>query len=187
MFFKKPNNVSEDQLQNAIAELQKGSAEAFRLLYKHYQQKVYRYCLRMLGEANLAQDAFQETFIRVYEHRKDFRGSNFAAWLFTIARHICLNSIRSKKEYESYDEGFHTSDNHQPGDIGVKDTINRAIAMIPVSMREALILREYEEYSYQEIAEILNIDLSLAKVRVHRARILLRKLLKPLAKELYES
>ena len=56
-----------------------------------------------------------------------------------------------------------------------------------LALREALILREYEECSYQEIAEILSIDLSLAKVRVHRARLLLKKLLKPIEKEYYES
>jgi RNA polymerase sigma-70 factor (ECF subfamily) len=57
---------------------------------------------------------------------------------------------------------------------------------LPVSLREAIILREYQECSYQEIAEIVGIDLSLAKVRVHRARLILRKTLEPIAKEIYE-
>lgn len=141
----------------------------------------------MLGDKELAEDAFQETFIKVYENSTKFRGTNFAAWLFTIARHTCLNIIRSKKEYESFDEVFHGSMSAQQSDVGVKDHLQKAIEMLPVALRESFLLREYEECSYQEIADILGIDLSLAKVRVHRARILLRKLLKPLVRELNES
>lgn len=187
MFFKKPNIETEDELYTAVAELPKGGVEAFQVLYKHYQQKVYRFCLRMLSDTGLAQDAFQETFVKVYEHRKEFRGSNFAPWLFTIARHVCLNTIRTKKDYDSFDETMYSYEKDNGSDYSVKDAISKAIATLPASLREALLLREYEEYSYQDIADILNIDLSLAKIRVHRARNILRKILKPLAKELYES
>ncbi len=187
MFGRKSHKVSDDQLQAAIQNLRKGSAEAFHLLYNKYSQRVYRFCLRMLAEEAAAEDAFQETFIRVYEHRKSFRGTNFAAWLFTIARHTCLNLIRARKDHDSFDEVFHGAPEHKPGDVGLKEQIENAIAILPLTLREALVLREYEECTYQEIAEILGIELSLAKVRVHRARLILRKLLKPIVKELNES
>jgi RNA polymerase sigma-70 factor, ECF subfamily len=189
MFNKKQYMAAEDEIEQAAKDLRKGSAEAFHMLYKRYKQKVYRFCLRMLGDEDSANDAFQETFIKVFEHSRDFRGSNFAAWLFTIARHTCLNVIRTKKENEIFNEDYHFDFNQSERneDLGIKDVIQRAISILPVPLREALILREYEEYSYQEIAEILAIDLSLAKVRVHRARIILRKLLTPLKQELYES
>jgi RNA polymerase sigma-70 factor, ECF subfamily len=135
----------------------------------------------------LAKDAFQETFIKVYEHRREFKGENFAAWLFTIARHTCLNMIRSRKEYDTFDEEFHSTQKEPVTDVGMKEHIEKQIAKLPVALREALILREYEDCSYNEIAGILGIELSLAKVRVHRARLILRKLLKPLMKELHES
>lgn len=187
MFWKKSNRAESDNLQNAEESLRKGSAEAFHLLYEQYSKRVYRFCLRMVGEEAAAEDVFQETFIKVFEHRKDFRGKNFAAWLFTIARHTCLNHIRSRKEFETFDEVFHSSTKSAEPDIGMKEHIQRAIQKLPVALREAIILREYEECSYKEIAEILGIELSLAKVRVHRARLILRKLLKPLMKELNES
>ncbi len=187
MFSKNKNNLLPNELELAGKELSKGSLEAFHLLYEKYQNKAYRFCLRMLGDESLAKDAFQETFIKVYEHRREFKGDNFAAWLFTIARHTCLNMIRSRKEYDTFDEDFHSSQKSSPRDVGVKDYIEKAIAKLPVVLREALILREYEDCSYNEIAAILGIDLSLAKVRVHRARLILRKLLKPLMKELHES
>ena len=187
MFKSRQNKATDDEIQIAVDNLKKGSAEAFHLLYDKYQQNIYRFCLRMLGDSSLAKDAFQETFIKVYENRKSFRGVNFSAWLYTIARHTCLNIIRSKKEHEIFDEIYHGPMKTPESDVGMRDFIERSIASLPVAMKEALILREYEECSYQEIADILGIDLSLAKVRVHRARTLLRKLLTPLVKELNES
>lgn len=184
---KQENKHNEENLEELISDLRKGKSDAFQILYKKYNQKVYRFCLRMLGDSEQANDAFQETFIKVYEHRKDFRGTNFKAWLFTIARHTCLNIIRSRKDHDSFDEVFHGSMHAIDTNFALKDHIDQAIAMVPISLREALILREYEQYSYQEIADFLGIDLSLAKVRVYRARMLLRKLLKPLVKELNES
>ncbi len=187
MLGSKTNKVSDKELQRAVKELKQGSAEAFQILYNKYHNKVYRFCLRMLDDEAAAKDAFQETFIRVYEHRKEFHGKNFSAWLFTIARHTCLNHIRARREHETFDEVFHGSKNERVTDIGLKDSLDKAIATLPPAMREALVLREYEECSYQEIADILGIDLSLAKVRVYRARIILRKILKPIRKEINES
>ncbi len=187
MFGKKKYNPEAEELNQAMIQFSKGSAEAFHLLYSAYQQKVYRFCLRMLGDHALAEDAFQETFIKIYEHRKEFKGINFQAWLFTIARHTCLNYIRTRKEHESYEEMQHGRSFYMDEVFGAKEFIEKAIQKLPDSLREALLLREYEECSYNDIADILGIDLSLAKVRVHRARLILRKLLKPLVKELYES
>ncbi len=187
MFSKKQHITQEQDLQKVFDELRKGSAEAFKILYAKYQQKIYRFCLRMLVDADTARDAFQETFIKVYEHRREFRGNNFSSWVYTIARHTCLNIIRTRKEYDELNDEMNYSYNAEYTDVGMKNEIEKAIATLPVAMREALVLREYEECSYQEIAEILAIDISLAKVRVHRARLLLRKLLTPLVKEYYES
>jgi RNA polymerase sigma-70 factor, ECF subfamily len=171
----------------AMENLRRGSAEAFQILYKKYNQRIYRFCLKMLGDTTTAQDAFQETFISVYEHRMEFRSNNFAAWIYQISRRTCLNILRTKKEYESYNDEDHSSSGHNITDVGLKSQIDFALSKLPDGMREAVILREYEDCSYQDIAEVLNIDISLAKVRVHRARIILRKILQPLIKEYYES
>jgi RNA polymerase sigma-70 factor, ECF subfamily len=187
MFWKKVNNDNEDELQAAAEDLKKGSAEAFHMLYTKYSRKVYRFCLRFLGDESQAQDAFQETFIKVFENRSQFRGENFSSWLFAIARNTCLNVIRTQKGFEIFDEFEHTNFDSLESDIGVRDYIKSSISRLPLPLREAVLLREYEDCSYQEIAEILNIDISLAKVRVHRARAILKKLLKPLVKEINES
>lgn len=187
MFGTRPYKANEEELKAAAELLRRGSAEAFHVLYKAYHAKVYKFCLRMLGNEASAKDAFQETFIRVYEHRMEFRGAGFASWLFTIARHSCLNVIRTRKEHEQFDELFHSKSYEMKGDVGMSDQINKAISMLPLQLREALLLREYDELTYQEIADVLGIDLSLAKVRVFRAREILRKILKPLHKEIHES
>lgn len=188
MFFKKKEIPSEEQINKATSALQNGGAEAFHILYHSYANKVYRFCLRMLGDQEQAEDAFQETFMRVYESRETFHGNNFAAWLFVIARNTCYNYIRSRKEQIPFEETYHAGvakpDNIE---VGIKPQIDKAIASLPLPLREAFILREYEDFSYQQIADSLGVELSLVKVRIHRARILLRKMLKPLVKELNES
>jgi len=187
MFDKKPYNPESEELIKAIDELKTGSAQAFHVLYSAYNQKVYRFCYRMLGDEATAKDAFQETFIKIFEHRKEFKGTNFQAWLFTIGRHTCLNYIRTKKVHDTFIEDYHSSLSAADSDIGMQEFIQKAIAKLPVSLKEALLLREYEECTYYDIADILGIEVSLAKVRVHRARMIMRKLLKPLVKEIYES
>lgn len=176
-----------DNLDQTIVDLRKGSAEAFQILYRKYNRKIYRFCLRMLNDEMLAEDAYQETFIKVYEHRRDFRGENFTAWLYTIARRSCLNIIRTKKQYEPFNELAYKTQLEAQRDIALKDILDKAIMSLPIPLREAVLLREYEECSYKEIADILDIQLSLAKVRVYRAREILRKILTPIKRELHES
>ncbi|MCX7880674.1 MAG: RNA polymerase sigma factor [Ignavibacteria bacterium] len=179
------NIYDEDKLQWATEELRRGSAEAFQILYEHYNKKVYTYCLKMLGNKEKAEDAFQEVFIKVFENAKSFRGDNFPAWLFTIARHICLNVIRLQKPYQEISDNSLSLSYLNTNDVGMREFVQRAIMQLPVSLREALILREYEDCSYEDIAKILGINLSLAKVRVHRGRLLLKKFLAPIAREYY--
>ena len=187
MFFRKPNiTIDEKTVDKAVKELQNGSAEAFHLLYQKYSHQIFRFCLRMLDDPSFAEDAFQETFIRVFEQRDKFKGEHFSSWLYSIARHTCLNYLRSKKDFETIDDDFQENDMNSDVDSGMQDYIRKAVAGLPVALREAVILREYEDCSYQDIADILGIDLSLAKVRVYRARLILRKILQPLVKEIYE-
>ena len=179
--------MDEKTLSRAINDLQKGSAQAFHLLYNKYNNQIYRFCFKMLNDKDAAEDAFQETFIKVFEHRGEIKGGNFLAWVYTIARRTCLTTIRNKKDNVSFDEDYIAPVFESQSDTSAKDIIEKAVASLPVSLRETLILREYEECSYNEIAEILDIDISLAKVRVHRARLILRQILQPLVKEIYES
>jgi len=187
MWFKKQNTIKEEDILDAVSKMKEGSAEAFRILYDAYGQKVYRYCLRLIGDTDVANDCFQETFVKIYENRAHFKGTSFGAWLFKIAHNNCMNHLRSKKHTEEIQDVFFASDNVEADDYGLKKEIRKALQKLPEALREAIILREYEDLSYYEIAEVLGIDISLAKVRVFRARTQLKNLLKPLVKELNES
>lgn len=186
-----PGKHNDKDMQEALEQFRLGSAEAFHLLYTRYQQRVYRFCVKMMSCDVAGKDAFQETFLRMFEHRSEFRGNNFPAWLFTIARNVCLNMLRKRRAFDSYEDEMHggrsATNKLAESDIIMRNNIDKAVAQLPVELREALILREYEEYSYKEIAQIVGIEISLAKVRVHRARLILRKVLSPLVQERYET
>jgi RNA polymerase sigma-70 factor, ECF subfamily len=161
-----------------IASFRMGDARAFDSLYALYQSRIYRFCRRMMADDVLAKDAFQETFIKMYEHRAELRGENITSWLFAIARRVCLNMLRSRRvDHDAFDESFHAHAQAADGDVVLRERIEAALQRLPLTLREALVLREYEGHSYNEIAAIVGIDLSLAKVRVYRARLLMRKYL----------
>jgi RNA polymerase sigma-70 factor (ECF subfamily) len=171
-------NVRPEELTALAAAFREGDRVAFRRLYDIYHAAVYRFCRHMMGDEAAAKDAFQETIIRFYEHRKDLRGDNVRSWLFVIARRVCLNAIRARRaEHEAFDEGAHHVADEPVADVALREQIERALRALSPALREALVLREYEGHSYNEIARICDIDVSLAKVRVHRARLMMRKLL----------
>ena len=190
MIFKKHIAKKKQEMteQIASAEIINGSRAAFDFLYDLYGRNIYAFCLRLLGEKEAAEDAFQETFCKVYEKCRDFRGENFHAWLFTIARNTCMNIIRSRKNFEEVDENALIIDsNEMQIDSTVKECINAALQKLPLAYREAIILRDYEEYSYEEIAEILGIEKANVKVRIDRARLLMKKMLTPIVRENNEN
>lgn len=180
-------NITKEQVNEVAIMFANGDSEAFNFLYKLYSRKVYRFCQRMLNNVEIAKDALQETFIRIYEHRNSFTGQNFESWLYTTARNTCINYIRKRKittPIENVEIGF------QPRKhlgIGIKEHIEEKVNQLPIALKEAFVLRDMEDLTYDQIAEILEIDLSLAKVRVHRARLKLKELLKPLLKEINEA
>lgn len=177
-------SISDEELVLILAAFRSGDRDAFRSLYDQFHSKIYRFCRRMTNDDALAKDAFQETFIRMYEHRRELRGDNVRSWLFSIARRTCLNLLRTRRaSHEPFDETFHAHPDVVDHDVILKERIEQALTHLPIALREALVLREYEGHSYQEIADIVGIDLSLAKVRVYRARLMMRKLLAPVLNE----
>ena len=90
----KDTEQADDEL---FALAQQGDLEAFNTLFRRYERKVYMYCMRVLLDEDVAQDAFQEAFMRLYEHRHSYDGRNFMVWFFTIVRNVCLNMRRNKK------------------------------------------------------------------------------------------
>lgn len=172
------NKLSDEQL---FALAQDGDTIAFNQLFTRYKKKAYIYCFRVLSDQTLAQDAFQEGFMRMYEHRNSFSGKNFMVWFFRILRNTCLNMKRNRKinvefEHSSVD----VSINNTYDDIFLHEYVAKALIQLPEDFREAIVLFEYEGYTYNEIADIVGTSISTVKIRIFRARNLLREILTPI-------
>jgi RNA polymerase sigma-70 factor (ECF subfamily) len=161
--------------------------QAYRALFRRYDKRLYAYCLRALGSHEEAQDMFQTISLTVYDKRSTFTDGSFAAWVFTIARNGCLKVLRQRKQtVELSDDTVVPVDDssHTKTDFLLKDALMNAVAALPDDYREALELKYFDDLPYEEIAETLGITLSLAKVRVFRAKKLLQSRLSPILNEL---
>lgn len=184
---KGDENSDREKIIEAATKLKDGDAEAFEFLYNRFKNMIYRLCLKILGDEETAKDCFQETFLKAYEHRVDIKPETFHNWLYTIAHNTCINHLRKQKRQVKIGDMDYGYQPHSYLNIGMKEAINEKIQLLPILLREALILRDYEDLTYESIAEILKIDKNTALVRVHRARLKLKELLAPLVKELNES
>lgn len=180
-------NITNEQIENAVIEFKNGNVEAFSLLYSIFSKPIYRFCYRILNDEDIAQDAYQETFIRVYERKDTFKGTNFGSWVYAIAHNTCINYIRKRKHTKPIGETDFGFQPQQYLKIGLREHIIEQIGKLPLSLQEAVVLKDMEGLPYKDVAEILGIDLSLAKVRVLRARLKLKELLEPIMKELNET
>jgi RNA polymerase sigma-70 factor (ECF subfamily) len=194
-----PSNVPLEHLPTAgprsgwsdvelVQAFQHGDERAFAELYTRRKREIYTFCVRMLGgDRDLANDAFQETFIKVYEKGQSFRsGANVMGWLFMIARNTCLNLHRAKRPSETLDDQpmLVSSDRSLAPEYGeeqhyLRELLEQAIALLPEDFREPFILREFDGFSYGEIAKMTGVSLPTIKVRIYRAKQRLRELLKP--------
>jgi RNA polymerase sigma-70 factor (ECF subfamily) len=135
----------------------------------------------MLGQSEDAKDASQEIFLTAYRNLRQFRGeARFSSWLYRIAVNCCYNKLRDRQaNVVPLDEviGLATEDKvfgrlHRKE---VAERVRTAIRALPAEMREVIIMKEYEELTFNEIAEILNIPVSTAKTRLYAGLDQLRK------------
>jgi RNA polymerase sigma-70 factor (ECF subfamily) len=176
--------LSDEEIFALVRE--NSDEQAFRTLYRRYDKRLYAYCLRALGNADDAQDVFQTIAMTIYDKRASFIDGSFAAWLFTITRNMCLKALRNRKHTTELDEEIHTRDEvrSHSDDFLLKDALQKAIKGLAAEFREALELRYFDDLSYEEIAATLGITVSLAKVRVFRAKKQLTTNLAPILGEL---
>ena len=170
----KKKDLTDDEL---MMRIRRGDQDAFRTLYDRYKNQLFIYCLRMMNDRDAAKDVLQEVFIRVHANRERYeQGTNFVGWVHTIARNLCLNARRDTKSHTSFDETAAYSISASPdSDIALREQVASEIAKLPEIYREALVLREYEGHSYQEIVKITGLAMSTVKFRIFKAREILRE------------
>lgn len=172
-----------------------GDESAFEDMVARYQSRVYRLACRLTGSDADALDVLQETFLQVYRHLSSFRGeSRFGTWLYRIATNAALMSLRARGRHptESLDEYLPRFDaagllRGTPAELQVaaraEELLDRrllaekareAIARLPEPYRLAFVLRDLEDMSTADAADVLGIAPAAVRQRVHRARLMLR-------------
>ncbi len=191
----------ENQFEAMLAaRLRAADLSAFDDLVRYFERPVYSICFRLLGDAEDARDAAQETFLKVYRGLHNFRGdSGLKTWIYRIAINQAMNQQRWWKRRRR-DETVSLDLNRRDSDITLESSLSdasaspetraierererklvRALAEIQKDYRAVLILREIEELSYEEIAATLEISIGTVKSRIARGREELRRKLKEL-------
>ncbi|NJN66621.1 MAG: sigma-70 family RNA polymerase sigma factor [Chloroflexaceae bacterium] len=183
-----------DEERCLIEAGQKGDIAAFNQLVLNYQGRVYQVCYRMLGDAEGAADATQDTFFSVFRNLGRFRGGSFRAWVLRIATNTCYDVLRARKRRPTTsldaaleaDEAGRSLDPPDPGEppdetvlrreLGA--AIQRGLAELPDDQRLVIVLSDIQGLSYQEIAHITEANLGTVKSRLSRGRARLRDILK---------
>jgi RNA polymerase sigma-70 factor, ECF subfamily len=175
-----------------VAQAQTGGAEAFTELVNRYERNVYRLARHITQNPEDAEDVLQETFLKAYEHLRDFQGnSKFYTWLVRIAVNQALMKLRKRKTDASVslDDPYDTGEENLVREIAVWDPnpeqtcsreelraiLEKAVDSLPPTFRAVFALRDIEELSTEETAVILNLSVPAVKSRLLRARLRLRE------------
>jgi RNA polymerase sigma-70 factor (ECF subfamily) len=177
----------EDNLLAIAAK--NGDRDAFCELVRRYRPLAVSVVYRMCGDAMLAEDAAQTAFLRAWEHLGSYqpRGS-FRPWILRIAVHVAIDALRSQKPEADLQEA-----SEQPASDRVEESVERreqagrvrqAVLDLPEASRMVLVLKEYQDCSYREISNILDIPVGTVMSRLHYARSVLMQTLRPVAEEI---
>lgn len=188
------NNLSDEEL---IIEFQhSGDERAFEILVKRFKNPLINFVYRFLGDYDSCVDVVQDTFVKVYRYKDRYTNvAKFSTWIYTIASNLAKTEYQRRKRVKF----FSISDNDDERNIEIKDNtyrpdknvdtqykeeqIQKALLKVKVVYREPVILRDIQDLSYEEIADILNIEIGTVKSRINRGRKRLQKLLKNVYKD----
>jgi RNA polymerase sigma-70 factor (ECF subfamily) len=162
-----------------LDQVQKGNQEAFTQMVEIYQRPVFNLCYRMLGDPNEAEDAAQETFLKVYRNIKRYDHERpFSTWLLSIAAHHCIDQLRKRRmNVVSLDDlPYIDPPDSAPGPeasfslMENQQNVQTLLRSLSPPDRAAVIMYYWYDFSYEEIAQSLSLSVSAVKSRLHRAR-----------------
>jgi len=161
------------QEEQVVEKCRQGDLSAYRMIYDRYEQPLLRTACRVLGQQQDAEDAVQDTFMKLYRGIHGFRrGARFSSYLFRILLNSCTDILRKKKRavIEEFDDTSYSNPaSHEPD-----RSLTKVVGMLPPRMKVCFTLSAVEQFTYEEIAEILSISTGSVKANVHRARQKLR-------------
>jgi len=176
-----------------IDRIKKGDQQAFKLLFDKYHLKVFNTCMGFMHNKNDAEDITQDVFIEVYKSVNKFRReSKFSTWIYRIAVNKSLNHIRDNKKSNWLNNIETLIAGTKNNEVEIKDTLgtdpeiifentekadmlHRAIDSLPKNQKIAFTLNKYEDLSYKQISEVMDISLSSVESLIHRAKKNLQK------------
>ena len=169
-------------MDDFVKKLIKGDEKAFERLVRENQNKIYAVCMNMLKNPHDAQDAAQDTFLKAYRNIRAFKSeSKIETWLTRIAVNTCLDVLRSRRDTVDIDEQYDLAGADTPETELEKNdrrqAVRKALQAMPPDMRSIIILRDINGYSYEEVGEMLNLNIGTVRSRLSRAREKLKKIL----------
>ena len=174
-----PHGTVEMDDRDLIAYAQQGDRQAFTELVCRHQGSIVSLTYRMCGDLRLAEDAAQEAFVRVWQNLNSYKPKYaIRSWLYRIAANAALDSLRRDRPTAELDS-LSVADLGTSPEQSVEENqrvghVRRAIAQLSEPLRVVLILREYQELTYQEIADVLDIPVGTVMSRLNSARVQLR-------------
>ncbi len=174
-----------------LARSREGDVESFEKLIERYQKTAYNVALRVMHNEEDAKDVTQDALIKAYKSIQSFRGdSGFSTWLYRIVVNTCKDELRKRRgNVVSLDHGRQTDSGFEAIELSdetfapevvleslnVRQTINAAIRALPEQNRTAVVLRDVQGYSYEDIGSLLGCPVGTVKSRINRGRQLLRE------------
>jgi RNA polymerase sigma-70 factor (ECF subfamily) len=171
--------VTESEL---IAGVLAGDPAAERELYDTYVDQVWRMTYRFAGDSDRAADWTQETFVKVFQRLRDFRGeARLGTWIGAIAVSVALGGLRKGRRHAereaSLDEGHAVAAPSRRADPDLTERLHRAIEGLAEGYRSVFLLHDVEGYTHEEIGQMLDVTPGTSKAQLHRARARLREVL----------
>ena len=167
-----------------ILKFKQGDKFAFRQLVEKYQDSVINTCYRFLRNKEEAEEVAQDVFLKVYLSANTYQPkTKFSTWLFRIVVNVCLNQVRDKKKFSfsQLEENLPAPTEEQPDKSlereELKKLVKEAIDSLPENQRTVILLNQYEGFSYQDTAKILDCSVSAVESRLFRAKENLKKIL----------
>jgi len=172
--------------EQIVARVLEGETALYEIIMRRYNQRLYRAARAILRDDSEAEDVLQDTYVRAYQHLRQFAGrAKFSTWLTRIAVNEALARVERRTRFDAIDgenelesselESKMPDPESQAAQAEVRALLEEAILALPGGYRTVLMLRDVEEMNTAEAAEVLDMTEENVKVRLHRARALLRK------------
>lgn len=150
------------------------NAKEYNELVNQHADGLYRFILKNIKDESEAQDVVQDAFEKLWIHKDKVEPAKAKSWLFSTAYHAMIDNIRKVKRIDALEEYHEQQHFYAEEYVGTGEVLEKGLNKLPAIQKSVVLLRDYEGYSYDEIAEITQLNVGQVKVYIHRARTFMR-------------